>query len=163
MWVLYAPGAAGTVDSGTLTVTVAETGDVFTVPITATVVENPTVGTSLVLDRSGSMSLPSGLPFKDRMTVLHDSAPLFVSLLDDDDGIGVVRFDTDAVEAEPVQDAGPMIGGTGRLAAPPLLATPLTIATGLTAIGDGLEAAAAQLTAVAGEYEQRNHRVHRRS
>lgn len=88
-WVLYAPGAAGPGDSGTQTVTVTETGDEFTVPITATVVDNPTVGTSLVLDRSGSMSLPSGLPIKDRMTVLHDSAPLFVTLLNDDDWNGV--------------------------------------------------------------------------
>lgn len=153
VWVLYAPGAAGTGANGTLTVTVAETGDVFTIPITATVVENPTVGTSLALDRSGSMSLPSGLPFKDRMAVLHDSAPLFVTLLNDDDGIGVVRFDTDAAEAEPVQQAGPMIGGAGRLAAATAIGGTLTVATGLTAIGDGLEAAAAQLTAVAGDYD----------
>jgi len=43
VWVLYTPGAAGTSDSGTLSVTVAPTGDAFTIPITATVVPNPTV------------------------------------------------------------------------------------------------------------------------
>ena len=59
-------------------------------------VPNPDVGTSLVLDTSGSMDLPSGLPGKNRMAVLRDSAPLFVSLLDTTDGVGVVRFDTDA-------------------------------------------------------------------
>lgn len=153
VWVLFTPGAAGSSANGTLTVTVAETGDAFKVPVSATVVPNPTVGTSLVLDRSGSMSQPSGLPAKDRMDVLHDSAPLFVTLLDADDGIGVVRFDTDAAPATPVADAGPMIGGAGRLAASTAITSTATVATGLTAIGDGLEAAAAQLTVAAGNYD----------
>jgi len=152
VWVLYTPGAAGTSDSGTLTVTVAPTGDVFTVPITTTVVPNPTVGTSLVLDTSGSMSAPSGLPNKDRMAVLHDAAPLFVALLDADDGVGVVRFDTDAAPVTPVIGAGPMIGGAGRLAAGNAITTTATNPAGLTAIGDGLEAAAAQLAPVTGNY-----------
>ncbi len=153
VWVLYTPGASGTSDSGTLTVTVAPTGDVFTVPITATVVPNPTVGTSLVLDTSGSMSAPSGLPNKDRMDVLHAAAPLFVSLLDADDGVGVVRFDTDATPVTPVQDAGPMIGGAGRLAAGNAITGTATNPAGLTAIGDGLEAAATQLAGVGARYE----------
>jgi len=153
VWVLFTPGAAGSSESGTLTVTVAETGDVFSVPITATVVPNPTVGTSLVLDRSGSMSLGSGVPTKTRMQVLHDSAPLFVSLLDNTDGVGVVRFDTDAAEAAPVQEAGPMIGGAGRLAASTAINDTLTNPGGLTAIGDGLESAAAQLAPVTADYD----------
>ncbi len=153
VWVLYTPGAAGNTDTGTLTVTVSPTGDVFTVPITATVVPNPSVGTSLVLDTSGSMSLPSGLPGKDRMGVLHDAAPLFVALLDQDDGVGVVRFDTDASAVTPVVDSGPMIGGGGRLAALTAISGTATNPTGMTAIGDGLEAAAAQLAAVAGNYD----------
>ncbi|MGI8693971.1 MAG: tyrosinase family protein, partial [Geodermatophilaceae bacterium] len=153
VWVLYTPGAAGTSDSGTLSVTVAPTGDAFTIPITATVVPNPTVGTSLVLDTSGSMSAPSGLLNKDRMDVLHAAAPLFVALLDADDGVGVVRFDTDATPVTPVQDAGPMIGGAGRLAAGNAITGTATIPAGLTAIGDGLEAAAGQLAGVAANYE----------
>ena len=153
VWVLYTPGAAGSSDTGTLTVTVNPTGDVFTVPITATVVPNPSVGTSLVLDTSGSMSLPSGLPNKDRMAVLHDAAPLFVALLDPTDGVGVVRFDTDAAPVTPVVDAGPTIGGGGRLAALNAISTTATNLAGLTAIGDGLEAAAAQLTPVAAGYD----------
>ncbi len=153
VWVLYSPGAAGSTASGTLTVTIGETGEVFDVPITATVVPNPSVGTSLVLDTSGSMSAPSGLSGKDRMDVLHDAAPLFVTLLDTDDGVGVVRFDTDAVEATPVVDAGPLIGGLGRSAAQAAIAATVTNPLGLTAIGDGLEAAAAQLAVAAANYD----------
>lgn len=153
VWVLYTPGAAGTSDTGTLTVTVDPTGEVFTVPIETTVIANPAVGTSMVLDTSGSMSAASGLPGKDRMAILHDAAPLFVALLDVDDGVGVVRFDTDATAVTPVVDAGPSIGGAGRLAAQTAITNTLTNPAGMTAIGDGLEAAATQLTAVAGTYD----------
>ena len=146
MWVLYSPGAAGTADNGTLTVDIVETGDTFVVPINATVIPNPTVGTSLVLDTSGSMASASGVVGKTRMAVLHDSAPLFISLLNDDDGIGVVRFDTDATPVPPgVQDAGPLIGGAGRAARRAAVSGTITNPAGLTSIGDGLEAAAARL------------------
>lgn len=153
VWVLYSPGAAGTNATGTLTVTIPETGDTLVVDITATVIGNPQVGTSLVLDTSGSMSLASGVPGKDRMTVLREAAPLFVSLLDTDDGVGVVRFDTDATPAAGVQDAGPMIGGAGRAAANAAVSGTNTNLAGMTAIGDGLEAAAAQLSPVSANYD----------
>ena len=87
------------------------------------------------------------------MEVLHDAAPLFTALLDDTDGVGVVRFDTDAAEAAAVQEAGPMIGGAGRLAATTAITGTLTNPLGFTAIGDGLESAAAQLTVVAPDYD----------
>jgi hypothetical protein len=154
IWVLYTPGAAGSTDTGTLTVTVDETGDVLTVPVVATVVENPTVGSSLVLDTSGSMSLPSGSLLQTRMEVLRSAAPLFVHLLDDTDGVGVVRFDTDAAEAVPVQPAGPLIGGGGRADALSAIAATTTNAGGLTAIGDGLEAATTQLAPVAAAFSR---------
>ena len=153
IWVLFTPGADGSGAAGSLTASITETGDVFTVPITATVVGNPTVATSLVLDRSGSMNDPSGLPLKTRMDVLHEAAPLFVTLLDDSDGVGVVRFDTDAAEGAPVAPAGPIIGGGGRLAASSAISSTATNPGGLTAIGDGLESAAAQLTPVSGDYD----------
>lgn len=153
VWVLLSPGAAGSSVSGTLSVTVGETGDVFTVPVSATVVPNPTVGTSLVLDTSGSMSAASGVPGKDRMAVLRESAPLFVTLLDADDGVGVVRFDTDAAPAAAVADAGPMIGGSGRAAALSAISSTMTNPSGMTAIGDGLEAASAQLAPTGALYD----------
>jgi hypothetical protein len=155
VWVLFTPGPAGSAASGTLTVTVPQTGDTFTVPIEATVVPKPTVAASLVLDRSGSMDSPSGVGTLTRMAILKSSAPLFVTLLDDADGIGVVRFDTDAVPAEPVQVAGGQIAGPGRTAALGAISTHATNPSGLTAIGDGLEAAAAQLAAVAGAFPDR--------
>jgi hypothetical protein len=156
VWVLFAPGAAGSTAAGTLQVDVPETGDSFSVPIEANVIAKPTVATSLVLDRSGSMDLPSGIASLTRMDILKSAAPLFVHLLDDDDGIGVVRFDTDAAPAPPadtVDVAGGQIGGAGRNDALQAISTHATNPLGLTAIGDGVEAASTQLAAVAGGFD----------
>lgn len=147
VWVLFDPGQANSSASATLDVTVAETGDTFTVPIDANVIEKPTVATSVVLDRSGSMDLPSGVAAATRIDILRSAAPLFVHLLDDDDGIGLVRFDTDADPAVPVQVAGGQIAGVGRTAALNGITTHTTNPFGLTAIGDGVEAASVQLAA----------------
>jgi hypothetical protein len=155
IWVMFDPGAAGSTASGTLTVNVPATGDAFVVSIDANVIPKPTVATSLVLDSSGSMSLPSGVPALARIDVLRNSAPLFVNLLDDDDGIGVVRFDTDATEAEPVQQAGGLIGGSGRADAITAIGNHTVNNAGMTAIGDGVVAAETQLDLVAASYDQR--------
>lgn len=147
VWVVLDAGVAGTVPAGTLTVSVPETGDVFTVTIEANVVQKPTVGSVLVLDRSGSMDAISGVGTLTRMEVLRNSAPLFVHLLDDDDGIGTVRFDTDAVLAQPLEVTGGQIAGLGRANALAAITGHATNPMGLTAIGDGIEAAANALTA----------------
>lgn len=150
VWVVLDAGAAGTTPAATLTVTVPETGDVFTVQVEANVVEKPTVASALVLDRSGSMDAVSGVGSLTRMEVLRNAAPLFVHLLDDADGIGVVRFDTDAAVAQAVQAAGGQIAGPGRTNALAAIAGHATNPAGLTAIGDGVEAAAGLLDAAAG-------------
>jgi Common central domain of tyrosinase len=155
VWVMFDPGAAGTDASGTLTVNVPASGDTFDVPIEGNVISKPTVATSLVLDRSGSMASPSGVSGLSRIEVLRNSAPLFVNLLDDNDGIGVVRFDTDALEAEPVQVAGGMIGGAGRAGAITTISTHTTNPAGMTAIGDGVVAAETQLDLVAASFDER--------
>lgn len=149
VWVLFAAGAVGSSPSSTLTVDIPGVAN-FVVPIESTVIAKPTVASSLVLDRSGSMDLASGVTGLTRVQVLRNAAPLFVQLLDPADGVGVVRFDTDAVEAEPVQVAGPEIGGVGRSDALAAIAAHVTNPAGLTAIGDGVEAAAVQLGAAAG-------------
>jgi Common central domain of tyrosinase/von Willebrand factor type A domain len=146
VWVVLDAGAPLSAPSGTLTVSVPETGDVFTVAIAANVIQKPTVGSVLVLDRSGSMDAASGVGTLTRMEVLRNSAPLFVHLLGDDDGIGTVRFDTDASLAQPVEVAGGQIAGLGRANALAAISTHATNPLGMTAIGDGIEAAANALT-----------------
>jgi hypothetical protein len=153
VWVLFAPGPAFSTASGTLQVDVPETGDSFTVPIEANVIPKPTVAASLVLDRSGSMDLASGVASLTRMELLKSAAPLFVHLLDDDDGIGVVRFDHDAAPAPPAETvdvAGSQIAGAGRNDALAAITAHATNPLGFTAIGDGVEAASTQLASATG-------------
>ena len=145
VWVLYHAGAAGTNANGHLTATVAGTGFVFDVDIIANSVTKPAVAVSAVLDTSGSMSLPSGVTGLDRMAVLHQTAPTFLTLLEDTDAVGVVRFDTDATPISSVQVAGPIGAGMGRDAAMGAVNALTTNLMGMTAIGDGIEAANTQL------------------
>jgi hypothetical protein len=108
----------------------------------------------LVLDRSGSMDDPSGIPGKKRIDVLHDAAPTFVELLGDTDGIGVVAFDQDAsLQMAPVQ-AGPLGFGNGRVLAKSAIANHLTNLAGSTSIGDGVELAHDTLAGTSG-YDRR--------
>ena len=147
VWVKYHAGAVGTSATGHLTATVVETGQVFDVDIVANSVAKPAVAVSLVLDSSGSMSFPSGVPGLDRMAVLHQAAPTFLALLEDTDAVGVVRFDTDATAVSPVQVADSIGLGGGRDNAMAAVNAHATNIMGMTAIGDGIEAAAAQLMA----------------
>ncbi len=150
VWVLFSAGGVGSNPSATLTVTEPDTGSTFVIPIESTVITKPTVGASLVLDRSGSMDAMSGVGTLKRIDVLRNAAPLFVQLLDPADGVGVVQFDSDAQEVEPVQVAGPEIGGAGRSDAITAIGNHVTNPLGMTAIGDGIEAASIQLAAASG-------------
>ena len=147
VWVKYNAGAAGTSATGHLTATVAGTGFVFDVDIIANSITKLAVAVSAVLDSSGSMSLSSGVTGLDRMAVLRQSAPTFLALLEDTDAVGVVRFDTDATPVSPVQLAGSIGAGGGRDNAAAAVNAQATNLMGMTAIGDGIEAANTQLMA----------------
>lgn len=147
VWVKYHAGAVGSSPTGHLTATVAGGGPVFDVDITANSIEKPVVAVSAVLDSSGSMSFPSGVPGMDRMAVLRQAAPTFIALLEDTDGVGVVRFDTDAFEVSAVTVADSLGAGGGRDNATSAVNAQATNLAGMTAIGDGIEAAHNQLLA----------------
>src|SRR5262249_14202318 len=74
----------------------------------------------------------------------------FVSLLPDNDGVGVVSFDTDAYPVMPVTTAGALGVGPGRIAATSAIAAHATNPAGLTAIGDGVELAHNTLAPLSG-------------
>jgi murein tripeptide amidase MpaA len=154
LWVSFKAGAAGTSSAGSVTVSCPQTGGQWTIPITANAIAKPTVESMLVLDQSGSMDSPSGIPGKRRIDVLHDAAPTFVELLGDTDGIGVTAFDQNAYLRLPVVQAGALGFGTGRAQAKSAIASHLTNPAGTTSIGDGVELAHDTLVATAG-YDRR--------
>ena len=147
IWVSFTGTSPLDVTTGTVTIRCVQTGQDFVIPITANTIAQPRVASVLVLDRSGSMLDPSGIPMKRRLDVLHDSAPIYVNLLPDNHGIGVVSFDQDSYPVKPVlqADAG------GRTEAIDGIAdVEPTGPSALTAIGDGVERAHNTLAPLAG-------------
>jgi murein tripeptide amidase MpaA len=137
IWVSFQGTNPGDVTTGKMTVHCAQTGEDFLIPITANTVAYPKVASVLVLDKSGSMDFPSGIPNMKRIEVLHAAAPGFPALLPDQDGIGIVAFDTNANPAMGVENAGT----GGRTDAIDTIGLHATNPAGLTAIGDGVELA----------------------
>ncbi|HKY36374.1 MAG TPA: S8 family serine peptidase [Polyangiaceae bacterium] len=88
-----APSATGS-HGGTITIT---TDDAFTASVNVLLQANsvppPIVHSVLVLDRSGSMAGTTADTGATRSEAVEDAARLFVDLLEDEDNIGIVRFD----------------------------------------------------------------------
>jgi len=114
VWISYKGTTDGATASGSVTIHCDDTGQDWTIPIVANTIKKPTVATVMVLDKSGSMGDPSGIPGKIRLDVLKESAPKFVYLMGDDDGIGIVNFDSDAHPVMDVKKAGSLTIGVGR-------------------------------------------------
>lgn len=108
----------------------------------ATAVDPQPIDSVLVIDRSGSMSEPSGAPGRTKTDIAIEASQLYVSLLRRTDRIGVVRYSSASVDPGDVllamTEAGPASGGAGRAAANAVL-TPTHLApSGSTSIGSGI-------------------------
>jgi len=137
------PAAGGPNFNGMLTVTTPDDAVTPSVSLglVARAVDPPPVDTVLVIDRSGSMSEPTGVPGASKMTLAIQAANLYVSLLKDNDRIGVVRFNDAAVNPGDVLQAlvvaGDPASGAGRAAARAVLTDANLAPTGATSIGGG--------------------------
>lgn len=141
LWITYQADEAGDTASGEV---IVEAGDQsWTIPITANVIERPTVAVCMVLDQSGSMGYSSGFaaPFDTREAVLKFSAPPLAEVLYDDNGIGAAAFDQDPHTLTAIATAGPAPFGAGRAAAKTAISGYSHNPAGATAIGDGVERA----------------------
>lgn len=139
IWVSFTGTNPGDHTTGMVTVSCPQTSQSFVIPITADTIAQPKVATCLVLDQSGSMDDPSGIPGKSRIDVLHDAAPNLVTLLPNNDGVGLVSFDQAAYLRLGVTTAGPLSGGVGRVQAAAAIASHVTNPAGTTSIGNGVE------------------------
>ena len=113
----------------------------FTVNLQARAVAPRPVDSVLVIDRSGSMSDPTGVFGVDKIHMAIEAANLYVSLLKDNDKIGIVRYHHlsgpgDVLLA--MTTAGDPAAGAGRLAARSVLTTANLNPSGSTSIGAGL-------------------------
>jgi len=150
VWISYTGTTAGDTAGGSVTIRCPETGDEWTIPVTANTIARPTVASLLVLDRSGSMDWDSGIPGNSRLAVLKAAAPIFVDVMPDNDALGIVSFDHDAYPVMGVTTAGVPVFGMGRANAKAAIIAHATNPAGATAIGDGVELAHNTLLPVAG-------------
>jgi hypothetical protein len=158
IWFQFTAGAVGTAPTSVgpvnTTLQCPETGQEFQFELKANSIHRPTVAVQMCLDQSGSMAWAAGTSGATRLQVLKDAASLFSNLIQRNNGIGLVRFDQDAY---PPND--PTYGGlpitkvaNDTFADPARLAALNAIAAhgahGDTSVGDGLEMARSQLTAL---------------
>jgi hypothetical protein len=155
LWLSFTGTDEGDITTGEVTVRLVETGEEWPISISANTIARPTVATVLCLDQSGSMQSPSGLAgFPTRNDVLKFAAPVFINVLQEDNGIGIVAFDDNAYNRMNVAAVGPPSPfDPARSNALGVIGSHTPNPSGLTAIGDAIEEAVNRLNATAG-YDQ---------
>lgn len=165
LWLAFTAGAAGVpVADGAVTFECPENGKQFAFVIKANAINRPKVAVMLALDQSGSMAWAAGTSGSTRLEVLKDSARKFMELIQQDNGVGLIRFDHNSY---PVTD--PVFPGlavtkiasnnmfdVGRVAAINAVNNHNTNPAGNTSVGDGVDRARQVLNALpAGDYDQK--------
>ncbi len=157
IWLAYTAGAAGVpVPDGAVTFECPENGKQFTFVLKANAIPRPTVAVALALDQSWSMTYPAGTSGAKRIDVLKDSARKFMELIQQNNGVGLIRFDHNAY---PVNDPTyPGLAVTkitsngmfdlGRVAAINAVNNHNPNPAGNTSVGDGVDMARQLLNAV---------------
>ncbi len=143
IWITYKGTSDGDSAVGTVTIQcVEDTSKSFVVPLTANTIARPKAVVAMVLDKSGSMLDDAG-DGRTRIQVLHDSATPFVDRLHENDSVGIVSFDQDPHDVLPLTTIGSLddASDTSRTTARQAIINHTPNPDGLTAIGDGIEAA----------------------
>ncbi len=157
LWISYQGTNDGDTATGSVTIECPQTGDEWTIPITANTIARPTVGVALVLDKSGSMETDIG-DGRTRNQLLVSAANVFANVIQDENGLGIAAFDHDAVKVMDIEEAGPplseMAFGTGRAAAVGHIGAHTPNPNGFTSIGDGVIEGDALMTAAASDFDE---------
>lgn len=157
IWLAFTAGAAGVpVPDGTVTFECPENGDDYAFVIKATAINRPTVAVMMALDQSGSIAWAAGTSGATRLEVLKDAARKFMELIQQNNGVGLIRFDHDAYPVnDPTWPGLPVtkimsnnIFDPGRVAAVGAVNSHTANPAGNTSVGDGVDRARQVLTAV---------------
>jgi len=140
-----APYAGGPNFNGTLNIDAPDdtTDPSTTLQLSGRSIPVPDVDTVLVLDRSGSMSGETGDSGNSKIDHAIYASNLYISLMNDGDKIGVVRYNDHSDEAHgdlllDLVDAGPLDDGDGRRQARLKLNINDLAPHGMTSIGAGI-------------------------
>jgi Common central domain of tyrosinase/von Willebrand factor type A domain len=104
IWFQYTAPPVGAVpqphNDGPVNTTIVcdETGQEFQFELRALSIRRPTVAVQMVLDQSGSMADPAGTSGLTRLEVLKDAANLFATVIQNNNGLGIIRFDDNAYQ-----------------------------------------------------------------
>jgi hypothetical protein len=157
IWLSYTGGPAGTpVPDGAATFECPENGKEFTFVLKANSISRPTVAVMMALDQSGSMNWAAGTSGATRLEVLKDAGRKFMELIQQDNGVGLVRFDHNAYGVnDPIYPglvmtriASNNMFDVGRVAAISAVNNHGTNPFGNTSVGDGVDLARQVLSAV---------------
>ncbi len=159
IWLGYTAGPANVaVPEGSVTFECVESGQEFTFVIQANSIIRPRVAVMLALDQSGSMAWDAGTSGLSRLAVLQDAARAFMEIIPFGNGVGLIRFDSDAYPVNhatyPGLSMSRIENDTDRL--PGIAAVASHGAYGGTSVGDGVQMARDVLNAVpAADYEEK--------
>jgi hypothetical protein len=157
IWIAYTAGAAGVpVPDGAVTFECPENGQEFAFVLKANAITRPTVAVMMALDQSWSMSFAAGTSGATRVEVLKDAARKFMELIQQDNGVGLIRFDHDSYAVNDAtfpglavtQIASGNIFDPGRVAAVAAVNAHAPNPAGNTSVGDGVDRARQVLNAL---------------
>ena len=139
LWIIYRTGVAPSfIPTQTLTVQEAASGRTWQITVDGNTVARATAATALVLDRSGSMSEDRG-DGQSKHASLQQAANIFVDLMLEGDGVGIVRYNQDAQPIQPVLPLGPGgLSDVNRSATHDVINGDALDPQGATSIGDGI-------------------------
>lgn len=109
-----------------------------TVNLTGQAVEPQPVDSVLVIDRSDSMSGTTGIPGETKTDHAIDAAQLYVSLLKDNDRIGIVRYNDEARDPQDILLTMRLADSSGKSQATGALNPTNLDPDGFTSIGGGI-------------------------
>jgi hypothetical protein len=155
-WVIYETGPVGEVLANQMIVRHLASGRSWTIPITANTVARKVAAAALVLDRSGSMAEDRG-DGQSKYQSLRQAASIFVDVMLEGDGVGIVRYNEDAQPLRPITtlgDPGDPLDST-RQDTKDILNGPGLTPSGATSIGDGIFEGCQILNAAGPSYDVR--------